>query len=232
MPNITINSLDGSQIETYADFPENGTGPGLIVLHEVFGISQHTKKLCDHYAEKGFVVLCPNLFWREVKIDSNPAATSEPNWEQATKLYNNFDVESGLRDVFAILAHMRQLKECSGKVGILGQCLGSRLAFLMATRSDIDCAAAYYGVGIDSFIDEVHDIRSPFMIHLGDQDKLVPEQTHKKLMRNFARNKVIEAHLYEGVGHAFAREGDVGYNEQEAQTANQRTEDFLTKLLF
>lgn len=232
MPNIIINSLDGSQIETYAALPSNGIGPGLIVLHEMFGVSPHIKKLCNDYAAKGFVVLCPNLFWREIKIDDSSLASKEPNWERASKLYNNFDTEAGLRDVFAILAHLRQMKECSGKVGVLGQCLGSRLTYLMASRSDIDCAACYYGVGIDGFIDEVHDIRSPFMIHLGDQDKLVPELVHKKLMRNFARNKAIEAHIYEGAAHGFARDGDASYDKTASALANERTNEFLTKALF
>lgn len=232
MPNINIQSLDGSTIESYTALPENGAGPGLIILHEIFGISTSIKKTCDHYASLGYVVVCPNLFWRDIKMDQLGNSSGEPDWEQATKLYNNFDTESGLRDIFAVLAHLRQKTECSGKVGVLGYCLGSRLAYLMATRSDIDCSASYYGVGIDGFLDEVHDIRVPFLIHLAEQDKLMSDQVRKKIMRNLSRNKVIKTHLYPMAEHGFARIGDPKYHEECAKQANERTELFLEKTLF
>lgn len=231
MPTVTLNSLDGSKIDAYVALPKNGaTGPALIVLHEIFGITKQMKELCDHYAAKGCVVICPNLFWREVTIDQ--VSSTEPDWEQASKLYNNFSVEAGLRDVFAALAQARQMKECGGRVGVLGVCLGARLAYLMATRADIDCAVTYYGVGIDSYLDEVHDIRSPFMLHIAEQDKLIPDDVRKKLVRNMSRNDKVQTHLYVGVEHGFARVGDPKYIEASAKEADQRTVAFLEENLF
>ncbi len=230
MPNITINSLDGSQIEAYEATPKNGNGPGLIILHEIFGVSLSIKKLCDHYASLGYYVICPNLFWRDVKIDQ--ASNGEPDWEQATKLYSSFDTESGVRDIFAILAHLRQSKTCNGKVGVLGYCLGSRLSYLMSTRSDVDCSVGYYCVGIDSFLDEVHDIRMPAMAHIAAQDKLVPDFVLKKVLRSLSRNEAIKTHIYESVDHGFARDGDAKYNQEATDMANERTEAFLKEILF
>lgn len=230
MPNITITSLDGSSIEAYAAYPEKGQGPGLIILHDIFGVSANIKKLCDHYASLGYAVICPNLFWRDQKMDTSTC--SEPNWDATTKLYTNYDTESGIRDVFAILAHLRQASECGGKVGALGLCLGGRLSYIMSTRSDIDCSATYYGVGVEGFLDEVHDIRQPALIHLAEQDKLMPDSIRKKVLRSLSRNDVIETYTYPAVEHGFARDGDPKYDQEKATLANERTEAFLNAHLF
>jgi len=225
---VNINTLDGSSIETYASFPEKGSGPGLIILHEIFGVSSYIKNICNHYSSLGYVVLCPNLFGNETSLQSN----LESNWDLAKKLYNNFNVDSGLRDVFAVLAHIRKMKECNGSVGSIGFGLGSRLSYLMSTRSDINCSVSYYGVGIDGFLDEIHDIRSPFMIHIGEKDKLVPNTVRKKLIKKLSLNKAIETCLYPMAEHSFARNDSPLYNEIYAKQANEKTELFLKNLLF
>lgn len=87
--------------------------------------------------------------------------------------------------------YIRRLPQCGGKVGAVGYCLGSRLAYLMSTRSDIDCAVGYYGVGIETMLDEVYDIRTPLMLHFAENDKLVTRTARAKTLATLAKNPSI-----------------------------------------
>ncbi len=226
MPDIQITALDGSSFSAYLSLPVGGNGPGLLVIHEIFGLTDEARAACDAFAAQGYVALCPDLFWRQK--DAAPAPSS---WEQAARFYKNFDVEAGVRDLLGSLAHLRKTSGCSGKVGVVGSCLGGRLAFLMASRSDVDCAVGYYGVGIDSYLDEVHDIRMPFLLHLAEQDKLFPPPAQEKLKRAFSRNPVLSVRAYPNADHGFARSGDPRFLPEDAAKAAQETDAFLKEHL-
>lgn len=229
MPDTLVNALDGSSFPAYVATPAAGNGPGLLVIHEVFGLNDDMRARCDALAARGYVVLCPDLFWR---LDSsNAPSTQEEDWEQATRRYKNFDVEAGIRDLLASLAFARRLPGSTGKVGAVGFCLGGRLSYLLASRSDIDCAVAYYGVGIDAFLDEVFDIRAPFMIHVGEQDKLIPPPIQKRMKTSLSKNKVITFYSYPFADHGFARQGSPKYVPEAATLADHRTFTFLEEHL-
>src|SRR5713226_10228467 len=97
-----------------------------------------------------------------------------PESARAFQLYQGFDEAKGVADLKATLAHLRKLPACTGKVGSVGYCLGSKLAYLMATRSDADCNVGYYGVGIDTALDEAGNIRKPLLLHIAEQDEYCP----------------------------------------------------------
>jgi len=230
MPDITIHSLDGSSFDAYAATPSGGYGAGLILIRGLFNRKDAIVSLCESYAAQGFSVVCPNLFHRQSEYAALEE-TDEPDFERATKLYNNFNIEAGVRDLLATLAHMRKMPACGGKVGAVGYCLGSRMAFLMAARSDIDCTVGFYGVGIDTLLDEVYDIRMPLLLHFGENDKLIQPTARQKVFKALARNDVITVHTYEGAEHGFMRESSPAYNAKLATLANDRTRDFLASHL-
>lgn len=226
MPNIKIDTLDGSSFEALITQPRGGQGAGIILIRGLFSQQDTLENLSQTYADLGFTVVCPDIFHRQ-RDQLIPFDGKEPDWEQALKLYKNFDVEAGVRDVFATLAYMRKLLEGGGKVGAVGYCLGCRLAFLMASRSDIDCTVGFYGVGLENLLDEVFDIRSPCLLHFGENDKLLPPTSRQKIMKSLSRNPAVTAHLYEGVEHGFMRESSATYNARLAALANERTHEFL-----
>lgn len=230
MPDVKIQSLDDREFDAYCALPMAGNGPGLIVIQEIFGVNANMRKICDDYAARGYMAVCPDLFWRQ---ERNVQITdkTEAEWAKAFGLYKGFDVEAGVRDLLSTLAFVRKMKGCSGKVGSVGYCLGGRLAFLMSTRSDIDVSVGYYGVELDTYADEIYDIRTPLLLHMAELDKFVPEAARAKIARAAARNPNITTHLYTGVDHAFAREGGQNYNKEAAELANLRTQEFLFNVL-
>ncbi|MDD3183189.1 MAG: dienelactone hydrolase family protein [Alphaproteobacteria bacterium] len=231
MLEIKIPSLDGASFEAFAVLPKGEHGPGLIVIHELFSSLETIQKINESFAAQGYVVIAPNLFHKQGFDMKNAPAHEEPDWEQTTRLYKNFDVEAGVRDLLATLGYVRNRPECGGKVGAVGYCLGSRMAFLMASRSDVDCAVCYYGVGVDSFLDEVYDIRMPLLLHLGENDKLLPASTQQRVLKSVSKNKAITTHLYSGAEHGFVRESGQTFHPESATLANERTALFLRECL-
>lgn len=231
MPDITIATLDGLSFDAIAAFPKGDHGPGLIVIHELFSSLSEIEKTNAFYASLGYVVVAPNLFHRQGLVLKDTQNEGEPDWEQASKLYKTYDVEAGVRDLLATLGHVRRMPECGGKVGTVGYCLGSRMAFLMASRSDVDCAVGYYGVGLESLMDEVFDIRMPLLLHFGENDKLILPTTHQRVLKSLSKNPVITTHTYPGAEHGFARETGQAFHPAHAALANERTSAFLKSCL-
>jgi carboxymethylenebutenolidase len=230
MPDITITLLEGEKFGAYCALPAAGQGPGLVVIQEIFGVNAKMRQLCDDFAAQGYIAVCPDLFWRQqtgVQLDDQVPE----DMKRAMELLAGFDVEAGVRDLLSTLGTIRQMNRCAGKVGAVGYCLGGKLAYLMATRSDVDATVSYYGVELDKYLDEVHDIRLPLLLHIGAEDPYVPPATREKILRRVARNPAITAEVYEGVSHAFARVGGQNYNQEAANLANLRTTEFLAENL-
>lgn len=230
MPDIQIPSLDGASFQAYAALPAGGNGPAIIVAHEIFGVNESLRRICDDLAAQGYIAVCPDLFWRQ-EAGVQLSEQSDVDWEHAQRLYKGFDVEAGVRDLLATLAFLRRMPGCSGKVGALGYSIGGRLAYLMASRSDVDCCVSYYPVGIDALLDEVYDIRMPYLIHFAEQDKFISQAARQKIAMSVSRNPVIAVETYPNVDHGFARPDGQKYNPPAATKANDLTLAFLKKNL-
>lgn len=227
---IQIASRDGGQFAGYLARPKSGKGPGVIVIQEIFGINANVRAVADRLADEGFVALAPDLFWRqEPGVDLN--SQTEEGWKRAMELYQGFDVDKGIEDLIATLDHLRKLDGVNGKVGCQGYCLGGLLAYLMATRSDIDAAIGYYGVGIDGKLDEAKNIRKPLMLHIAQADAFVDATAQKKIHDALDGNPNVVIHDYPGMDHAFTRLNGQHYNKEAADLANGRSLEFLRKHL-
>ena len=146
---IDIRATDGSgSFKGYVAVPAAGKGPGIVLCQEIFGVNASMRAVADYYAEEGYVVVAPDLFWRQVP--GIELGYTEADYKFAFELYKGFNEDKGTEDVGAALAALRALPEFAGKVGVLGFCLGGKLAYLAACRlKDVACAVAYYGVGIE-----------------------------------------------------------------------------------
>lgn len=230
MSSVTINAADGGTFSAYLALPEVETAPGILVIQEIFGVNAVMRDLCDGFAAQGYVAICPDLFWRqEPGIDITDQ--SEEEWNKAFSLYQGFDEAAGVQDLIATLAFLREYPRCSGKVGAVGFCLGGKLAYLMATRSDADCSVGYYGVGIENALGEADGITRPLLLHIAEKDQFCPPEAQAKIKSSFAGHAAVTVHSYPDVDHAFARIGGAHFDQAAADLANQRTAEFFTETL-
>lgn len=220
---ITIAATDGSgSFSAYLALPAKRSGPGLVLAQEIFGVNATMRELADAYAEEGYVVLVPDLFWRQapgVQLGYSP-----DDWQRAFGLYQGFDVARGVDDLQAAVTALRERAEVpGGKVGVVGYCLGGKLAFLAACRTDCDIAVGYYGVGIEEALDEATKIRVPLTLHIAELDKFCPPAARERILRTLGGKPGIALHVYAGADHAFARRNGEHFHKPSALMAHQRT---------
>jgi carboxymethylenebutenolidase len=229
MPDILVQGRDGF-FSAYQATARTGSGPGIVLIQEIFGVNRVMRDLADTLAEAGYTVLCPDLFWRqEPNIQLNDFTPDE--WKTAFSLYQGFDEAKGVEDIEATIRHLRRDPACTGRVGAVGYCLGGKLAYLAATRTDADCSVGYYGVGIENALGEADNIRRPLMLHIARKDQFVPPEAQDRIHRALDAHSRVTLFDYEGCDHAFAREGGDHYDADAAALANARTADFFRRHL-
>jgi carboxymethylenebutenolidase len=229
MAEVTIQGKDGTFI-AYVALPKTTPAPGIVVAQEIFGVNQVMRDTCDWLAGQGFIAACPDLFWR---IEPNIQLTdkTQAEWDRAFELFGLFDVDKGIEDTKATLAAVRTQAGCNGKVGSVGYCLGGKIAFLMATRSDADANVGYYGVGLGDLLGEAKQISKPLMLHIAEKDRFSSAEEIAKVRDDLKGNALVTTHLYEGQDHAFARPGGEHYDAAAAKLANDRTINFFKEHL-
>jgi carboxymethylenebutenolidase len=230
MTDVTIHAADGGRFSAYIATPKSGKGAGILLIQEIFGVNKVMRDLADGFAAQGYTVMCPDLFWRqEPGIDITDQ--SEAEWKKAFALYQGFSVEKGVDDLKATLAALRKHSACTGKVGSVGYCLGGKLAYLMATRSDADANVGYYGVGIQDSLSEAKNIKKSLTLHIAGKDQFVPPEAQAKIKQGLQTNPMVTLYSYPEQDHAFARVGGQHYDKAAADLANKRTADFFKQHL-
>ena len=231
MATISVKATDGAgEFSAYVAKPAAEKAGAVVVIQEIFGVNASLRATCDQLAAMGFLAVAPDLFWRlEPGVDITDKTEAE--WQKAFSLMQGFDQDKGVEDLKATLAVARTLPAANGRAGAIGFCLGGRLAVMMAERSDADVVVSYYGVGIDGLMGEIGQVKKPLLLHIAEQDEYVPAAAREKVLAAVAGKPGIAAHVYPGVGHAFARVGGVHYDARAATIANGRTAEALAAVL-
>ncbi len=225
---IDIQAKDGGSFMGYLALPEGGTGPGVVVIQEIFGVNAVMREITDSFAAAGYVALCPDLFWRQ-EPGIQLTDQTEAEWEKAFALFNGFDLDKGVDDLESTIQALRGVEGCTGKVGTVGFCLGGRLAFLTATRTSADAAVSYYGVMLPDHTGEA--LKSPCMLHIATEDEYVPKEQQAAVHAALDGNPKAALFDYQGQNHAFARVGGVHYDKASADLALERTLGFFKENL-
>ena len=221
---IDIPANDGGSFKAYVEKPESGQGPVIICIQEIFGVNHAMRDIAKHWASQGYIAVAPDLFWRqEPGVDITDKTDEE--WKKAFSLFQGFEVDKGVDDLKATIAHARSMPGSNGKVGSVGFCLGGKLAYLLACRTDADCNVSYYGVGIDELLGESKNIRRPLVMHIAEEDGFVSKDAQAMIKEGLARIDAVTIFSYPGMDHAFARIGGVPYDEKNANLANNRTRE-------
>ncbi|MEZ5923878.1 MAG: dienelactone hydrolase family protein [Hyphomicrobiaceae bacterium] len=226
---IDIEAGDGRTFTAYMAKPASGTGPGLVLLPDIFGINTTIRKLADTFAEEGYVVLVPDIFWRQQPgVELGYGETDRP---RALALYQAFDMKSGVADLAQTIGTLRKRPEQAGKVGILGHTFGGTLAFLAAARTDVDCAVSYYGVDLDQYLGEARQVRCPMLVHIAGGDHHMPTEVQQRITDAFRARPDVEVYSYPGVDNAFATPGRDSFDRPAATMAMTRTLTLLKRVM-
>jgi len=219
---IDISANDGGSFKAYVETPAGGRGPVVVCIQEIFGVNHAMRDITKHWADQGYIAVAPDLFWRqEPGVDITDK--SEEEWKKAFSLFQGFDVEKGVDDLKATIAHARKMPGANGKVGTVGFCLGGKMAYLLACRSDADCNVSYYGVGIDELLGEASKIANPLVMHIAEEDGFVSKDAQAKIKNGLKDADKVTIYSYPGMDHAFCRIGGVPYDETNANLANGRS---------
>jgi carboxymethylenebutenolidase len=228
---ISIGSIDASgSFAAYRADPVGAARAAVVVIQEIFGVNAGIRRKCDRLAEQGYLALAPDLFRRFApNLELDPDVPAE--LERAFELRHGFDPEAGIRDIEATIRHARGFLPAAGKVGVVGYCLGGRMAFMAATRTDSDASVGYYGAGIDALLGEAHAISRPLMLHFAGDDHFIGPDVREKVGQALSGNPKVVIHLYPGVDHGFATEYGRRRDETAADLADDRTAAFLAEYL-
>ena len=214
----------------YLAEPKSTPRAAIIVIQEIFGVNAGIRGKCDIWAQKGYLAVAPDLFWRIqpwVELDSDVPE----QFQQALELMGKFDQDRGIADIAATIAEARERLGKAGKVGCVGFCLGGRLAFMTAARTDIDASVGYYPVGLDTLLHERHAISRPLMLHIAGADHFVTADLQKQMHQALDGHLETVLHDYPGEDHGFAAETGKRRSEEAAQLADRRTEMFFAEHL-
>ena len=219
---ITIETSDGQQMNGYLSLPSSVQGPGIVLLQEIFGVNEAMRSAADDFAREGYVVLVPDLFHRirpGIELGYSDADRTE-----AFGHMSDFQIGSGVEDVVCAVHCLRERSECSGKVALIGFCLGGKLAVMAANPAEVASAVSFYGVKLQENLEELGELKCPLQIHVGTQDAHVPMEIVELLSSELSTKNEADVYIYDGAIHGFynkVRGGDV-YHEGASAVAKER----------
>jgi carboxymethylenebutenolidase len=210
--------------------PESGSGPGMLLLQEIFGVGPYIRAVGERLAEMGYVVGAPDVFWR-----------IQPGWEAdhdeaglnaSLALIGQFDFTKGIEDCVAALGRLRDEPEVRGGCGVIGFCMGGLLTYHVAASADPDVAVSYYGSNIAAGLGRAADVNCPIQFHFGESDGYIPLDQVDAIKEAFAAKADAEVHVQPAAGHAFDNHESAMFHHPEAAAAAWAlTTGFLTKHL-
>ena len=225
-----IPALDGDgSIPVYLARPKVAPRAAIIVVPEIFGVNAGIRGKCDAWAADGYLAMAPDIFWRFAPgVELDPDVPDQ--LQQAFGYFQQYDANDGVNDIEAAIHHLRR-SEGVAKVGLVGFCLGGRLAYMAAARTDISASVGYYGVMIDQMLNESHAIANPLLLHIPTADHFVGPEAQKAIHAGLGGNRHVTLYDYPGLDHGFAAQTGKRRDEAGAQLADQRTRAFFAEHL-
>jgi carboxymethylenebutenolidase len=210
--------------------PESGQGPGLLLIQEIFGVSDYIQAVAENLAGLGYVVGAPDLFWR--LEPGYRAGHDQAGLNRSLEISSRFDAGQGVADAAAALDRLAALPEVSGGIGVIGFCLGGTVAYFLAAQAEPDVVVSFYGSGVPDNTDALDRIDMPLLFHFGGSDPYIPRDQVARVEEAVAGKSNVQIHVEEDAGHAFHnRKSDMFHMPEPAARAWQRTEEFLRRHL-
>ena len=211
---IRLKARDGHELDAYLAEPKGKARGGIVVVQEIFGVTDHVKRVADQYAAEGYRAIAPAMFDR-IKRGITLAYTEI---EQGRAYMQQLKWPNTLADVEAAADAVRD----AGAAAVVGYCWGGTVAHVAASELDLDAAVSYYGGGVARMLDK--EPQCPIVYHFGDQDHAIPPADVQKIMSAYPS---AEVHVYKGAGHGFNCDERSSYSAPDARVAFERSIEFL-----
>lgn len=214
---------EAGDLPLYRWLPPSGTGPGVLVLQEIFGISDYVRARAADLAGAGYVVYAPELYHR-----LPDAEVSETDVARGMELAQQLPWDDALADARTGLDALRAAPETTGRVGVLGFCYGGGLGFNLAAQAVPDALVSYYGSALPTLLPLAREVTCPSLHHFGADDGFIPAETVATIRDAVTSvNRRVEFYTYDGAGHAFDNPSPMFHHQQASELAWQRTLAFL-----
>jgi carboxymethylenebutenolidase len=209
--------------------PESGSGPGMLLIQEIFGVGPYIRAVGERLAAAGYVVGAPDLFWRFAP--GFAADHDEGGLASSMQQAGNLDPAKAVGDCITALEHLAGLSSSTARPGVIGFCLGGTLGFGVAAADDPAVCVSYYGSGVPSMLDQLDAVTCPTLFHFGAADAYIPTEGVEALAAALPTSGDVTMVLnVEQAGHAFDNhEAAMFYDEAAAKAAWSKTMAFLAE---
>lgn len=215
-----LTAADGHSLDCWIEPAQGARKGGVVLLQEIFGVTEQLKGVAQRYAALGYEVAIPALFDRKEKGAVIPFSEAPRGRDIMLAL----DLGQAMLDVDAAV---QALRAHGGKVGVIGFCWGGGLALRAAQILDIDAAVSFYGTRLPAY--QIARLKVPVQGHWGSEDSHAPSEMLDAARAYFPE---MEVFVYDGAGHAFANEArPADHVPEAAETAHSRTRAFLDRHL-
>jgi len=215
---VRLTASDGHALDCWLHPATRERIGGLVILQEIFGVTDQLKGTASRYADLGYDVVIPALFDRAergavIPFDEAP---------RGRDLMLASNLEETMTDTKAAI---QMLSERGCQVAVMGFCWGGGLALRAAQVADIAGGISFYGTRLPQYLDR--PLKAPMLFHCGTTDDHAPREMIDQLKDYLPE---VEIHMYEA-GHAFANDVRPSYVEEAAVLAHERSEAFLKRVL-
>ena len=218
---------DGGDIPALLCVPDKQTGPGIVLIQEIFGVNDYIRGVAERLANIGYVVLAPHMYWRQqhpYRIDARGADDLEP----AIAMANGHKNADGVADIGAAIDHLASDPNVGDDVGVMGFCFGGSMTYLAAAAHNPTCAVSYYGSMVGDNLDKAASITCPILFHFGDDDPFLPNEHVTGLRAATKDMDNVEILVQAGAGHAFDNDKNPMFVNPGAAAASwAHTREFL-----
>ncbi|MEM7139698.1 MAG: dienelactone hydrolase family protein [Actinomycetota bacterium] len=214
---IAIPSEHGD-IPAVLHVPDAGTGPGVVLIQEIFGVNGYIRDVAERLSAEGYVVLTPHMYHR-IRHPFAIEATGPDDLPAAFEVAGQHDPADGVADIGAALAHLAERSKISGPVGVMGFCFGGSMTYLAAAAHDPACAVSYYGSMIGDNLDKAAAISCPTQFHFGGDDAFLPNEHVDGLRAATEGMDHVSIFVQEGAGHAFDNHRNPMFSNPDAAAA-------------
>lgn len=215
--------VDGGEMPAHLWLPEGRSGPGILLVQEIFGVSDYIERRADDLAAQGYVVLVPEIFWRlgVTRIENGPQMLDE-----AMQVMGGLDWPAAVADTVASLDALRARPEATGPVAMVGFCFGGGLAFNAAAERLPDALVSFYGSALPTLLELAPRVTCPQQHHFGLSDSYIPADEVARI-EDAVDGPQTEFHTYEGADHAFDNPDFTMHHPEASALAWERTLAFL-----